>query len=311
VAPNPGRRWLIGAVALFLALLLGWVVLALQLNVASAGPLPYSPLLISRLSADYGADALPRRLASIRLTILEDAMRALGMTDAEVEQRQTDMELAMSQPVPTATALNFEGDAPFTATPTFTVAPTDTPTPTVTASPTRRPPTRTPKPTKTPKPTNPPAPTSLPTTPAPTSTGDSTSPDVDASGANFTPPPGDLHSCVLTVTNVHITDAIGSSGIDDNDVGIKYDPGSGYIFLGGMTHTGGFQADTSWDATYSGTFTLTGVDVSYAPGSRMALAAPLPTSSVHLNIYVYAYDNDGNFNYYTTDFDYDLDVDCP
>ncbi len=57
VAPNPGRRWLIGAVALFLALLLGWVVLALQLNVASAGPLPYSPLLISRLSADYNEAA--------------------------------------------------------------------------------------------------------------------------------------------------------------------------------------------------------------------------------------------------------------
>ena len=157
MSPHPGRRWLIGAVAVFLLLLLGWVVLALQLNVASAGPLPYSPLLVSRLSVNYGADSLPRRIASIRLTIVEDAMRALGMTDAEVDQHNAEMELAMSRPVPTATALNFKGDAPFTATPTATPLPTETAVPTATNTlvPTRRPPTNTPKPTKTRRPRNP------------------------------------------------------------------------------------------------------------------------------------------------------------
>jgi hypothetical protein len=313
MAPNSGRRWLIGAVAVFLLLLLGWVVLALQLNVASAGPLPYSPLLISNLRADYGPDALPRRLASIRLTILEDAMRALGMSEDEAEQRHQSIELAMSQPVPTATALNFEGDAPFTATASVTAVPTHTPAPTETNTPrpTRRPPTNTPKPTKTksPRPTRTPGPTSAPT--ATPSGVDTTDPEVDASDADFDPPPGDIDVCELHVSNVHITDAIGSSGIDGSQVGIKYNPGTGLVYLGGMTLvSGGLQGDTSWDGYYEGDFTLTGVEISYVPGGRMALAAPL-FHFVHLNIYVYAYDNEGNFDYYGTDFDYDVYVDCP
>ena len=318
MAPQSGRRWLITAVVVFLALLFGWVVLALQLNIASAGPLPYSPPLFSQLRADYAADRLPRALTSISLTILEPAMRALGLTEEEVEAQRARIELAMGQPVPTATALNFEGDAPFTATPTFTYTPTDTATPTPTNTPTAtpRPPTKTPKPTKTPEPTDPPstpAPTDTPSMPAPTNTpsgADIIAPVVDASAAIFVPPPGDIWTCDLTVSNVRITDAIGSSGIDDNDVGIKYDPGFGYIYLGGMTHTGGFQPDTSWDAVYSGTFTLTNVVISYVPGSRIKLAAPLATYE-HLDIYVYAYDMAGNFDFYPTDFDYDVYIDCP
>jgi hypothetical protein len=295
-------------VAVFLLLLVGWVVLAIQLNSASAGSLPYSRLLWSNLRADYGRDQLPRALTSIRLTILDDAMRALGLTEAEVEAQHDRMELAMDQPVPTATAMDFDGAAPYTATPTRTYTPTDTATstPTNTATATRRPPTRTPTRTKTPNPTQPPS------TPAPTNTpsgGDTIKPVVDASGANFSPPPGDIFSCVLTVTNVRVTDAIGSSGIDDSEVGIKYDPGGGYIYLGGMTHTGGFQADTSWDAIYSGTFTLTGFTVSYVPGGRVGLAAPHLTSQ-HLDIYVYAYDIAGNFAFYSNDFDYDVYVSC-
>jgi hypothetical protein len=140
--------------------------------------------------------------------------------------------------------------------------------------------------------------------------GDTTKPVVDASGANFSPPPGDIYACVLDVSNVHITDAIGSSGISDSQVGIKYDPGTGYVFLSGMTHTGGFQPDTSWDAMYSGTFTLSGVIISYVPGGKVGLAAPMYTSE-HLDIYVYAYDNDGNFDFYSNDFDYEVYVDCP
>jgi hypothetical protein len=307
MGPHPGRRWLIGAVAAFLVLLLGWVVLALQLNVASAGPLPYSPLLVSRLSVDYGADSLPLRIASLRLTIVEDAMRAMGMSDSEVEQHNAEMELAMSQPVPTATARDFQGAAPFTPTSTFTPVPTDTPEPTATATPTRRPPTRTP--TKTPKPTKTrrPRPTKTPTP----SGGDTDDPVVDISGANFSPPPGDLFGCELTVDNVHVTDAIGSSGI--SEVGVKYDADEDgtYEYHPVLSLvSGGPQGDGSWDGWYAGTFDLAGVEISIAPGGRMALAAPLATY-VHLNIYVYARDNSGGSDYGTPDFDYDVYVDCP
>src|SRR3990172_3430931 len=75
---DSGRRWLIAAVGLFVFLLVGWVLLALQLNSALAGPLPFGPGLMSRLSADYRADEGERSVALIALSILEPAMQALG-----------------------------------------------------------------------------------------------------------------------------------------------------------------------------------------------------------------------------------------
>jgi hypothetical protein len=301
VAPRSGRRWLLGAVAFFLVLLLGWVVLALQLNTASAGPLPYSRLLFSNLDADYGPDRLPRALTSIRLTILEEAMRALGMSEDEIEAQQARIELAMGQPVPTATALNFEGDAPFTPTPTLTWTPTDTatPTPTHTATATRRPPTRTPTKTSTRRPTRTPGPTNTP------SGGDTDDPEIES--YDVSPSPGDLSSCDITVNDLHVTDAIGSSGIADSDVGVKYyDPNlSDYVYLCGngllcaytqdMTRlSGGAQGDTSWDAHYTGTFTIRNVVVSLVPGSSYKLAMPAATSE-DLDFYVFAWDLAGNF----------------
>ncbi len=146
---DSGRRWLIAAVGLFVFLLVGWVLLALQLNSALAGPLPFGPGLMSRLSADYRADEGGRSVALIALSILEPAMQALGLTEDEAAAAHESLELAMSQPVPTATAMDFDGAAPFTATPTITNTPVPTNTPLPTATNTRRPPTRTPEPTKT------------------------------------------------------------------------------------------------------------------------------------------------------------------
>jgi hypothetical protein len=308
---DSGRRWLIAAVGLFLFLLVGWVLLALQLNSALAGPLPFGPGLMSKLSADYRADEGGRSVMLISLSImneaLNDAMQTFGLTEEEAVAAHESVELAMSQPVPTATAMDFEGAEPFTATPTVTNTPLPTDTPTPIPTNTRRPPTRTPVPTKTdtsvPGPTNTPSgPTATGAPPTATSGPDTIKPVVDASGAAFLPTPGPITTCVLTVSNVHITDAIGSSGISDSQVGIKYDPGPGYVFLYGMTHTGGFQIDTSWDATYSGTFTLTGVTVS-------GPATPPPYK--HLDIYVFAYDNAGKFDFDSSDFDYDVYRNCP
>jgi len=312
---DSGRRWLIAAVGLFVFLLVGWVLLALQLNSALAGPLPFGPGLMSRLSADYRADEGGRSVALIALSILEPAMQALGLTKDEAAAAHESLELAMSQPVPTATAMDFDGAAPFTATPTITNTPVPTNTPLPTATNTRRPPTKTPKPTKTdtevPAPTDTPsAPTAAPTA-VPTSAPETVKPVVDASGAVFSPPPGEIWTCDLTVDNVHITDAIGSSGISGSDVGLKYDDpdGPGLIQLFGMTLvSGGLQADTSWDGWYSGTFTLTGFTITYVPGAKVAM--PLATYE-HLDIRVFAYDIDGNFDYDLNDFDYDVYVNCP
>ena len=80
---DSGRRWLIAAVGLFVFLLVGWVLLALQLNSALAGPLPFGPGLMSKLSADYRADEGGRSVALIALSILEPAMQALGLTEDE------------------------------------------------------------------------------------------------------------------------------------------------------------------------------------------------------------------------------------
>jgi hypothetical protein len=295
---DSGRRWLIGAVALFLLLLGGWIVLALQLTTALAGPLPFGPRLMSNLRADYGADERGRPVGVISLSILEPAMEALGLTDDEAQAAHDSMELAMSQPVPTATAMDFEGAAPYTATPTKTFTPLPTEAPTATPTNTRRPPTRTPEPSKTPKPTK--KATAVPT--SATVSGDLTPPDVDASDAVFDPEPGDIDTCTLRVSNVHLAD--NSSGINASRSGIKYNPGSGYIFLRGMT----LESGTSLDGWYSGTFELEGFSVSYAAAGKVAVSS---ASYKDLEIYVFAEDNEGNFDYDSSGFEYHVYVSCP
>ncbi len=303
---SSGRRWLIAAVALFLLLLTGWVLLALQLSSAQAGLLPFGPGLASRLTSDYGADQRGRPIAVISLSILEEAMQALGLSDDEAQAAHDSMELAMSQPVPTATALNFKGAAPFTATPTKTHTPLPTSTPTATSTNTPPPGFRPRPPSlpKTPKPTN------LPATAGPTSAGDFTDPVVSRSGAVFSPPPGDLYSCTISISGIHVTDGIGSSGISPSGIGVKYDPGGGYVHVYGAVAlvSGGLQPDTSWDAYYDGTFTLTGITVSGLPG-RLKLARPLATYE-DIDLYVFVYDIAGNFDYDPNDVDYKVWLTC-
>ena len=134
-----------------------------------------------------------------------------------------------------------------------------------------------------------------------------------ASSNVWSPPSGsDITSCTVSVSGVRITDAIGSSGISDSQVGIKYEdpdePGD-WLYLYGMTHVGGVQPDTSWDAIYSGTFTLTGITVSAVP-SPFRVAMPMATYE-DIEVYVFAYDNDGNFDYdNNNEADYRVSVDC-
>ena len=53
-----GRRWLLGAFAVFIVLLVIWISAAFILNSGVAESLPFSLGFSSRLGADYGPDKL-------------------------------------------------------------------------------------------------------------------------------------------------------------------------------------------------------------------------------------------------------------
>jgi hypothetical protein len=144
------RRWMIRAGWILGILILIWAAAAVVLNTASAEGLPFSLRLRSRLSADYSVDK-SGPLKALNFSIIGDLLRDLGLTDDEAEAGEVSVRLALNDPVPTATARNFAGDPPFTATPTRTSIPTETPEPSATA-------TRTPLPTKPPTVTQTPSP---------------------------------------------------------------------------------------------------------------------------------------------------------
>jgi hypothetical protein len=273
----------------------------LQLNSALAGPLPFGPGLMSRLSADYRADEGGRSVALIALSILEPAMQALGLTEDEAAAAHESLELAMSQPVPTATAMDFDGAAPFTATPTITNTPLPTKTPTPTPPNTRRPPTRTPEPTETDKPTKTPgAPTA--TGAAPTATaaggGDTEYPEVESFTVDPTPGTLDLGVCTIEAT-VRIVDESPSDGIDTDDVGMKYENPDGppsYITSYNMVlMSGGPDGFGGWDAVYSGSITFTDIEISGVLGT-LKLASPAFTFE-DIKVYFIFEDLAGHSNY--------------
>ena len=319
---DSGRRWLIAAVGLFLFLLVGWVLLALQLNVALAGPLPFAPRLMSNLQADYSPDAGAAPIGLISLSIMNEALQslgdALGLTGDEEAALHESMELAMSQPVPTATALNFEGEAPFTATPTVTNTPlpTDTLTPIPTNTPTNTPkpatPTKTATPSKTPEPTDDDAdePTASATTAAP-AVADSDRPDIVS--YEVSPPPGTLTVCTITAT-LRVTDAEPSSGISASQVGMKYKrEGVGYVYSYNMTVVSPDNPGLpGWDAVYSGSITIDNVQVvGILSGGAAKLARPaLSSGPVELDVWFIVEDNEGHTTYESIGT-YDLMTSCP
>jgi len=316
---DSGRRWLIAAVGLFLLLLVGWVLLALQLNIALAGPLPFAPRLGSNLLADYRADDGGVPIGMISLSI-DEAMQALrqslGLTDEEAAAQRASLELAMSQPVPTATALNFTGDAPFTATPANTPLPTDTPTPLPTS--TRPPPTRTPLPTKTKEPTDE---ATAGSTAEPTAGPSATlvlgpdTVDPEVGDHSVSPEPGTLAAGQCTINAVvQITDAGPSSGIDTGDVGMKYenpDSPPDYSYSYNMVLVSGGAVGDAWDATYSGSITFTGIDVAAIPeGGVVKFARPARTGDVDIKVWFIFNDLDENVNTHYIG-EYTLQNDCP
>ncbi len=289
--PGPGRRWLVGAVALFLFLFVLWVLAAFQLTPAAAGAGPLQLRLRSNLAADYAAAPMLRMIRSLRLTVMEDVLRDMGMTDEEVTTEMRAMQELMESPVPTATARSLVGEAPFTATPTKTPVPTDTVVPTETA--TRRPPptwTDTPKPTKKPKTATPAAPSP---TPGPGPSTDSTAPDICCTVVDI--PPGPLATCTIEFLQVDVFDPAFSDGVDESDVYGRYEIGSdtGHQNLSG---SGSFASGpgSDWSGTFSGSLTLHDGEVGEA-----------------VTVYAKAMDLAGNGYTYGAEFDYTLTIDCP
>ena len=246
-----GRRWLLGAFAVFIVLIVVWISAAFILSSGVAESLPFSLGFSSRLGADYGPEKLSSPLGRFYLSIISDVLVDRGLSPSEAENQSEKFKLSLNTPVSTATARNFQGEPPYTPTPTPTLTPTDTPTPTLTPTPTRTMtsiPTRTStrRPTKKPKP-----PTSTPT---PT---DDEEPEI--SGGTLDPTPGPIGDCYedITVTNLHVTDPSTSSGI--LWVKLKYQvvDYSGLIYSDPIVKvSGGPTGGGGWDAYYQGVITF-------------------------------------------------------
>jgi hypothetical protein len=197
------KRWIYSVVGVLGAILVFWIAATVFLSPAYADALPFSMKVRSSLWADYNPDDRKSLFTALRLSILGDSLLDQGLSPEEAEKQRLALEASLDDPVPTATALDFDGNAPPTATPIDTPIPTEKPIPSVTPTNTARP-TKIPTRTKT-------------STPKPVSTAapaDSVSP-VIADPGTITPTPGTLSSCNFraSVSNVNVTDAAPSSGI--------------------------------------------------------------------------------------------------
>jgi hypothetical protein len=128
-----GRRWLVGAVGLFLVLLVVWFAAAMRISASAAVPSNLMSSLRSRLSANYAPDPAGSTVHSLRVSIFEEVLQDLGMSSDEAASQSQEIQEQLQGPVPTATARDFQGAKPLTATPTVTLTPTETPTPTATS----------------------------------------------------------------------------------------------------------------------------------------------------------------------------------
>ena len=289
---GPGKRWLVGAVALFLLLFVLWVVAVFQLSPASAGAGTLQLRLRSNLAADYGAAPMLRMLRTLRLTVMEDVMRDMGMTEQQASAEMRAMAELLESPVPTATARSLMGEAPFTPTATRTPVPTDTPEPTATSTPRPRPTaTETERPTKKPKTATPGPPTATPS-----GSVDSTAPSICCMA--LSPSPGStLMACDISVDDLEVFDPAYSDGIATGDVYAKYDgPHTGGWQLVNLSLlSGGFVSGpgSDWSAHYGGTLTLHGALL----GDNIDVKGKITDLAGHTT--------------YSSTFTYTMGVNCP
>ena len=282
-----GRGWWMGALGLFAVLLVLWVAAAVRLSAAAAAPSDLMTSLRSRLTANYALDPGGSTVRSLRLTIFQEVLQDLGMSSDDAAGQSQAMAELMKSPVPTATARDFQGAKPFTATPTVTPVPTETPTPTPTNTPKPRP-TR----TKTPVPTDPPV---LPTD-TPVGGVDTTDPSICCIVLNPAPT-GSLGVCTIDVTDLEVEDLAFSSGMKLGEIYIKYEKaGMGNWQPTNLSMTsGGFVSGpgSDWRGHFAGSFTIHGLGV----GDSINVAGKVE-------------DNAGRFDHKTAG-SYTLTVNCP
>jgi hypothetical protein len=306
--PRRGGRWWVGASAVFLALLGVWAIAVWQLYPAAAGPLTLRLGLHSRLQADYGPDQPGPSLAVLRLSIVEDVLRDLGFSGEEAQAQREGVEAAMGAPVPTATARDFEGGAPFTATLVPTATPTETPIPTATPVP-----TNTRRPTRTTTRTSPPPAPTQPVTGEPAT--DDEDPEIRSMDMVPAPEPGPLETCTIRITDMWVTDDAPSSGIDLSDVVFKYEhPITGTLIYFPATLISDGWTDgpgSGYYAHYSGSITITDVEIAAPTGSAGPMtAAPACTGPVSIRIWGRVADNAGNYAY-SGPHTFELSTSCP
>lgn len=264
-----------GALALILGLAVLWLLAVIQLDQVAAAGLGGRRLFDPGISPDYSSGSDGPRFGSLRISVVSDMLRDLGFSSSESEDRMLGMMDGMEGAVPTATALNFEGDPPLTASPTLTPVPTKTPTAKPSATPTRfstRKPTATL--TETPK-------VVVPNKTATSSTCCDTQPP-NLSGGSLSPPPSNLSVCQVTVSvsGLHVVDPAFSSGIQYTKLKFKVlGPGSqGYIYSNPLNKTSGGwtgNAGSTWDAYYDGSIVID-FDVGYTfHGSGKVMAMPI------------------------------------
>lgn len=92
---------------------------AYVLDPASAGGLVLPIRFDSNLAADYGSDFF-HSLGAFRVAIVREALRDEGFSAQEAEARFNAVVAVYMTPVATATARDFDGNEPFTATNTTT-----------------------------------------------------------------------------------------------------------------------------------------------------------------------------------------------
>ncbi len=238
-----------------------WLAFALQINIALAAPAGMAGGLGSRLSADYSQQDSPRLFRVINLAIVREALEDLRVP-GDVDGAVDDFNASLEQGVATATAINFSGDPPPTATPTNTPTSTktSTPTPTWTPEPTA---TNTWTPSPTPKPTEPtktPKPSATPKTKTETP-GDTKAPIINPGGELIiTTDPVDLTlsavdgtcSFTISVEQVYVEDPAVSSGLDWITIKYEVKDHTPHTLSAPLTLTcGGFDGDR-WYSCHMG-----------------------------------------------------------
>lgn len=288
-----GQRWILSAFFIFVMLLLLWVAAAIILSSASAGALPFSFSLNSRLAANYKPDEFGGSLGVFRLSIIDDALLDDGLSPDEAGDKSDKIRDSLESSVPTATARNFEGDDPYTATVTETQIPT--------ASLTS---TQTPRLSFTKMPSAKPTNTRQPAVVVTSPSKDTKPPNI-ADPGTLNPPIGPLGSCSqdIYVSSARITDAAPSSGI--NWVKLKYkvydDTFStiyaGYIYSSKLNICSGGPTGGGWDACYDGPSPPFMIRIYPGFSALPPYSGPGPFK---INVWMVVQDNAG----YQTTFDY-------